>query len=91
MNQKINNVEYDSLCNIVASNETNEEFIDIDLSHYLEKEVEEPQEILELEPDNEKNEENIDENQEKENQILLEKFKNHPSFPILERFMNIEV
>jgi len=35
--------------------------------------------------------ENINENQEKENQILLEKFKNHPSFPILERFMNIEV
>lgn len=91
MNKKINDIEYDSLCNIVASNDTNDEFIEINLSSYLDREVEEIQEISELEPDNEKEEETIDENQEKENHILLEKFKDHPSFPILERFINIEV
>jgi len=34
---------------------------------------------------------NINEEQEKENNLILDKFKDNPVFPVLERFMNIEI
>jgi hypothetical protein len=56
----------------------------------IQKSIIESEEIL----DDSKNYEEantINENQEKQNEIVLEKFKDNPGYPILERFMNIEV